>query len=178
MERYNVTSAETLREKVPRMESSIWTACSRVATRSVQDPVVPQQGHVPRLQQAKGHETGRVRQRVVTDCGLATAGWKSFWKFLWRGSSHWQQTKGTGPGSGAGQAKAGAGPSIGAARRVHSHLGERGAGGGNGHETRSALGTENGPSTGPDFVELSNQERRRCKRCRRPRIISSKRSRR
>ena len=76
MERCNVSSA-ALREKVPRMESSIWTAFSRVAMRSVQDPVVPQQGHVPGLQQAEGHETGRVHQRVVTDNGLATAGWKS-----------------------------------------------------------------------------------------------------
>ena len=41
MERCNVTSAATLRDKVPGMASTIWTACSRVAMRSVQDPVVP-----------------------------------------------------------------------------------------------------------------------------------------
>ena len=70
MERCKITSAATPREKVPGMASSTWTACPRVATRSVQDPVVPQQEHLPWLQQAKGHET------VVTDCGLATAGWK------------------------------------------------------------------------------------------------------
>ena len=74
MERCNVTSTETLREKVPWMESSIWTACSGVAMRSVQDPVVPQQGHVLWLRQANGRETGRVHQRVVTDCGLAAVG--------------------------------------------------------------------------------------------------------
>ena len=34
--------------------------------RSVQDAIFPQQGHMPRLQQAKGHETGRVHQRVGT----------------------------------------------------------------------------------------------------------------
>ena len=84
MERCNVMSAETSREKLPWMESSIWTACSGVAMRSVQDPVVPQQGHMPRLQQAKGHETGRIHQRVFTNCGLAAAGWMSLWKFLWR----------------------------------------------------------------------------------------------
>ena len=41
-ERCNVTPPATLREKVPWMEGSIWTACSGVAMRSVQDPVVPQ----------------------------------------------------------------------------------------------------------------------------------------
>ena len=76
IERCYVTPPGTLREKVQWMEGSIWTACSGVALRSVQDPVVPQQGHMPRLQSAKGHETGRVHQRVVTVCGLAAAGWR------------------------------------------------------------------------------------------------------
>ena len=35
-ERRNVTSAATLRKEVPGMASSIWTACSRMAMRSVQ----------------------------------------------------------------------------------------------------------------------------------------------
>ena len=42
MERCSVTSAATLRVKVPGMASSIWIA----SMRSMQDPVVPQQGHV------------------------------------------------------------------------------------------------------------------------------------
>ena len=47
------------------MVSSSWIASSRVAVRSVQDPVVPQQGHVPWMQQAEGREVRRVHQRVV-----------------------------------------------------------------------------------------------------------------
>ena len=68
------TSAATIRKEVPGMACAAWTASSRVAVRSVQDAVVPQQGHVPRLQEAKGREVRRVHQRVVADGGLATAG--------------------------------------------------------------------------------------------------------
>ena len=105
--------------------------------------------HVPRLQQAKGHETRRVHQRVVTDCGLATAEFIPLWKFLWRGGSLWQQTEGTGPSPCDGQTTTGTSQSRGAARSVPSHLGERGAAAGNGDETSSTIGTEDGPSAGP-----------------------------
>ena len=90
-----------------RKSSSIWTACSGVAMRSVQDPVIPQQRHVPWLRQAKGRETGRVHQRVGTACGLATAEFTPLWKFLWRGGSLRQQTEGTGPSSCDGQTTTG-----------------------------------------------------------------------
>ena len=42
------------------MASTLWTACSRVAMRGMQGPVVPQQGHVPWMWQEKGLETRRV----------------------------------------------------------------------------------------------------------------------
>ena len=98
-----------------RKSSSIWTACSGVAMRSVQDPVIPQQRHVPWLRQAKGRETGRVHQRVGTACGLATAEFIPLWKFLWRGGSLRQQTEGTGPSSCDGQTTTGTGQSRGSA---------------------------------------------------------------
>ena len=151
------------------MAGSIWTACSRMALRNVQDRVV----HVPWMRKAKGRETVRLHQRVVTDRGLVTTEWKS----LWGGGPLWQQTEGTGPSSCAGQATAGTSQSRGDARSVPSHLGERGASAGDGHETSSVLDRKV-TKRGPDFVALSNQESRRCKRCRRHRRISSMRSRR
>ena len=54
------TLAETLRQEVPGMACSVWTATSRVAVSGLQDAVVPQQRHVPRLQQAEGREARRV----------------------------------------------------------------------------------------------------------------------
>ena len=105
-------------------------------------------GHMPRLQQAEGHETGRVLQRVGTLCGVAAAEWIPLWKF-WRGDSLRQQTEGTSPGSYAGQTTTGTSQNISAARSMPSHLGERGATAGDGHETSPALGTEDGPSARP-----------------------------
>ena len=123
MERCNATSAATLRENVLGMASTIWTACSSVAMRSVQDPVVPPQGHVPWMRQAKGRETGRAHQRVVTDCGLATTGWRiPLGRQLTLSTS-----RKCSPGSCTGPAAAGTGKSIGAARSMHPHLAKRGA---------------------------------------------------
>ena len=65
------------------------------------------------------------------------------------GESLGQQTEGTGPSSCDGQTTTGSGQSRGDARSVPSHLGERGATAGDGHETSPALGTENGRSEGP-----------------------------
>ena len=144
MERCNVTPTATLRKEVPWLEGSIWTACSRVAMRSVQDAVVPQQGHVPWVRQAKGRETRRVHQRVVADGGLATTGWKSLRGYC----SPCEQAERVNPGSCTGSATAGPGKSNGDARRMHPHLGGRGAEGGAGDEAGSALGTEDGPSGG------------------------------
>ena len=116
---------------------------------SVQDPVVPQQGHVLWLRQANVRETGRVHQRVVTDCGLAAVGWIPPWKFLRGGYSLWQQTEGTGPSSCDSQTTPGTGQSRGDARSVPSHFGERGALAGDRHEATPAFLTETGPSEGP-----------------------------
>ena len=60
----------TRRQRRHAKKSQGSCAVSRVAVRDVQDAVVPQQGHVPRLQHAEGRETGRVHQREVTDSGL------------------------------------------------------------------------------------------------------------
>ena len=65
-------------------------------------------------------------------------------EILWGGSPI-NKPKGVGPGSCTGSAKAGAGKSNGDARRIHPHLGERGAGAG-GDETNSTLRTEYGLS--------------------------------
>ena len=74
------TSAATLRQEVPGMACAVWTAGCRVAVRGAQDGVVPQQGHAPWLQQAKGCEARRVHQRVVTD-SCATAGQRIFRRY-------------------------------------------------------------------------------------------------
>ena len=67
-------SAATLRKDVPGMACAVWTACSGMGVRNVQDPVL-QQGHVPWMRKAKGRETGRAHQPAVTDRGLATTEW-------------------------------------------------------------------------------------------------------
>ena len=103
--------------------------------RDVQDAVVPQQGRVPRLQQAKGREARRVHPRVVADGGLATTGRR----ILLRCCSHCEQAERTSPGSWIGPAAADTGKSIGDARRMYPHLGKQGAAGGGGDEARSAL---------------------------------------
>ena len=77
------------------MACVVWIARSRVAVRGVQDAVVPQQGHVPGLQQVEGREARRVHQRVVADGGLATTGRRILQTFC----SPWEQAERGSPGS-------------------------------------------------------------------------------
>ena len=94
------------------------------------------------MQQAEGREARRAHQRVVADCGLPTAG-----RRLLGPLCALRAERGS-PGSCAGSAAASTGKGSDVARRMYSHLGTQGAAGGGGDETSSALGPENGPSTG------------------------------
>ena len=65
-----------------------------------------------------------------------------------RGTSKVRVTARGSPGSRSGPVAAGTGERAGDARRVHPHLGEQGARGGDSGEASSALETEDGPGTG------------------------------
>ena len=93
------------------------------------------------------------------------------------GGSFGQAERGS-PGSCIGSAAAGTGKSIGNAGGLYPHHGKQSAEGGGGDETVSALGTEGWTKRGPDFVGLSNREKKRWRHCRKRRRLSSKRSRR
>ena len=160
------TSAATLRQEVSGMACAVWITCSR-AVRGMQDAVVSQLGHVPRLQQAEGREARRVQSQ--------TAAWPQHRRLSSGDAAHLVNYP-----KGAAQALALAGSSWHRQRHrrclknVSASWKARCKGGGS-DEASSALGTEDGPSAGP-ISSLSNLERRRCRRCRRPR--RSKRSRR
>ena len=173
MERCNVTSAETSREKVPWMEGSIWTVCSRVAMRSVQDPVVPQQGRMSRLQQAKG-----TRNRTSTSTsGSQTLAWPQ------QGGSPSENSSGEALALATAQALAMARQQLAQARAAAMPEARLGILENEVQQQETAM--KQAQSLGQKMDPARARFRRpvgsggmRCKRCRRPWRVSSKRSRR
>ena len=132
----------TLREEVPGMAGTVWTADSRVAVRGVQDAAFPQQGHVSSQQHTKDEKHDEYNEWSQTVAWSQQDGGCS-------GSPAHRVYKSNGVVQALALAAADTGKSIDVAERMYPYLGKHRVEEGDDDEASSVLWTEDGPSAGP-----------------------------